>query len=79
MGENEKKKKEKETEGKRKPHFEETVPLHAPEEPDDASVFEGIMVSAPKEPNHIPPFKIKKPAKQKSETESQRTEGDEGE
>jgi len=76
MGEKEKKKKEKETEGKRKPHFEETVPLHAPEEPD---VIERMIMSVPKEPNHILPFKKKKPTKQKSKTENQRTEEDEGE
>jgi len=46
---------------------------------DDASVFEKMLASVPKEPNHIPPFKIKKPTKQKSKTESQKTEGDEGE
>jgi len=77
MGENGKKKKEK-TEGKREPHIEETVPPHAPEEPDDISVWRWLT-PIPKEPNNTPPFKIAKPTKQKSKTKSKRTEEDEGE
>lgn len=70
-------KKEKETKEKRGYHVEETLQSKAPEEPDESSELVKMMVATtPKEPNDVPPFKRKKPAKHTGEKKRAREQGE---